>query len=59
MRLNEIDDEMGFETMEEHCSNAGEMLDDETSLNLAVGNLNPFTMKQLDNWHPDKSQKVK
>lgn len=41
-----------------YCSNAGEILDDETSLHLAVGNLNPFTMKRLDNWHPDNSKKV-
>lgn len=42
----------------EFCSNAGVKLDDKTALNLAVGNLNPFTMKQLDNWHPDRREQV-
>lgn len=43
----------------EYCCNAGEMLDEETALNLAVGNLNPFTLKALDDWHPDRNTKVK
>lgn len=38
----------------ELCCNAGVLLDDETALDLAVGNLNPFSMKRLDNWHPDR-----
>lgn len=40
----------------ELCCNAGVLLDDETALNLAVGNLNPFSMKKLDNWHPDRRE---
>lgn len=55
VRLNEID---AFGTDIQHCSNAGEILQDKTALDLAVGNLNPFTMKQLDDWHPDKRQRV-
>lgn len=43
----------------ELCCNAGVLLDDDTALNLAVGNLNPFSMKKLDNWHPDRREKVK
>lgn len=46
-------------TDEALCSNAGVLLDDETALNLAVGNLNPFSMKKLDNWHPDRIEKVR
>lgn len=42
----------------EYCCNAGELLDDDEALNLAVGNLNPFTMRALDTWHPDKNRKV-
>lgn len=44
-------DEIG--TQIELCCNAGILIDDDTALNLAVGNLNPFSMKQLDDWHPD------
>lgn len=55
VRLNDIE---GSETDVEHCCNAGEILDDATALNLAVGNLNPFTMKKLDNWHPDQMERV-
>lgn len=42
----------------EYCCNAGELLDDETALNLAVGNLNPHGMKKLDSWHPDNLNRV-
>ncbi|XP_018783649.1 PREDICTED: exonuclease 1 [Bactrocera latifrons] len=39
-----------------YCSNAGVIIDDqERALQLALGNLNPFTFKQLDNWHPDRN----
>nr|XP_029715845.1 exonuclease 1 [Aedes albopictus] len=38
------------------CGNAGSFLDEETALQLALGNLNPFNMKRLDNWHPDDPQ---
>lgn len=55
VRLNDTE---AFGTQIEHCCNAGEFLDDGIALNLAVGNLNPFTMKQLDNWHPDNCEKV-
>lgn len=55
VRLNEIE-ELGTEI--EYCSNAGEILDDKTALNLAVGNLNPFTLKKLDDWHPDQRERV-
>lgn len=43
----------------ELCCNAGVILDDETALDLAVGNLNPFSMKRLDNWHPDRRETEK
>lgn len=55
VRLNDIN-ELGTEV--EYCSNSGELLDDSTSLDLAVGNLNPFGMARLGSWHPDKRQKV-
>lgn len=38
----------------EFYSNAGTEFDNEIAFQLALGNLNPFTLKQLDNWHPDK-----
>lgn len=56
VRLNEID-EIGTDL--ELCTNAGELMsDDKTALDLAVGNLNPFNLKRLDNWHPDKTLQV-
>lgn len=37
----------------ELCCNAGKFLDEKIALQLALGNVDPFSMKQLDNWHPD------
>lgn len=51
VRLHELEE---FGTDIEHCSNAGKFLDDKTALDLAVGNLDPFTFKKLDNWHPNQ-----
>ncbi|XP_067624634.1 exonuclease 1 [Eurosta solidaginis] len=52
-RLHPLSD---FDTDERYCSNAGTPIDDEEqALHLALGNLNPFTLKQLDDWHPDKN----
>ncbi|KAH8263269.1 hypothetical protein KR044_006686 [Drosophila immigrans] len=49
-----------YKTDESYCSNAGTLLtDSEMAFNLALGNLNPFTLKQLDSWHPDKSAATK
>lgn len=53
VRLNEID-ELGTDI--ELCSNAGTFLDDETSFQLALGNLDPFTLRKLDDWDPDLHQ---
>lgn len=36
------------------CDNAGEKLDEETAFQLAIGNTNPFTLKQLDSWDPSE-----
>lgn len=38
----------------EFCTNAGTELDDGIAFQLALGNLNPFTLKKLDNWSPDE-----
>ncbi|VVC96327.1 unnamed protein product [Leptidea sinapis] len=35
------------------CGNAGEILDPRVAYQLALGNLEPFTLKQMDNWDPD------
>lgn len=51
VRLHKIEE---FGTDIEYCSNAGKIVDDKTALDLAVGNLNPFTFEKLDNWHPNK-----
>lgn len=49
VRLNDIE-QLGTDV--EHCCNAGTIAVDSTALDLAVGNLNPFTFKKLDDWHP-------
>ncbi|TDG47836.1 hypothetical protein AWZ03_005790 [Drosophila navojoa] len=52
-RLHPLED---YETDERYCSNAGSLLpDSEKAMQLALGNLNPFTLKALDNWHPDQA----
>ncbi|XP_013111939.2 exonuclease 1 [Stomoxys calcitrans] len=52
-RLHDLD---VFGTDEKHCSNAGSLLDDEDlAFQLALGNLNPFTLQKMDDWHPEKS----
>lgn len=57
VRLHEFDE---IDTNEEHCCNAGEIMDDDVkALNLAVGNLDPFKMIKLDDWHPDQREKVR
>ncbi|XP_065079181.1 exonuclease 1 isoform X2 [Ochlerotatus camptorhynchus] len=50
IRLNDPE-EMG--TDPELCCNAGNLLEDDAAFQLALGNLDPFSMKRLDNWHPD------
>ncbi|XP_026486952.2 exonuclease 1 [Vanessa tameamea] len=50
VRLTETDDE-DVETA--LCGNAGELLEPEIAFQLALGNLEPFTLKKLDDWHPD------
>ncbi|XP_053688445.1 exonuclease 1 [Sabethes cyaneus] len=49
-RLNDPE-EMGTDS--ELCCNAGSFLDEGTALQLALGNLDPFSMKSMDDWHPD------
>lgn len=41
----------------EYCCNSGKMLDDETAFQLAIGNLNPFTLEKMDDWCPDTALK--
>lgn len=51
-RLNSLED---HKTEEIYCSNAGTLLSDsEQALHLALGNLNPFSLKRLDTWHPER-----
>ncbi|CAB3260287.1 unnamed protein product [Arctia plantaginis] len=50
VRLTEPDDE---DVEQAFCVNAGELLDPKISFQLALGNLDPFTLKKMDDWHPD------
>lgn len=42
----------------ELCCNAGSTLDDVTAFQLAIGNLDPFTLQKMDNWNPESKLKV-
>uniref|UniRef100_A0A182M264 Exonuclease 1 n=1 Tax=Anopheles culicifacies TaxID=139723 RepID=A0A182M264_9DIPT len=53
-RLADPDEE---ETPEQYCCNAGKFLDEKTAFDLAVGNLDPFTLRKMDDWHPDTAEK--
>ncbi|XP_063892903.1 exonuclease 1 [Helicoverpa armigera] len=35
------------------CVNAGELLNPDIAFQLALGNLDPFSLKKMDDWHPD------
>lgn len=54
-RLNDLADDSADV---EWCGNAGTLMDDRTAFQLALGNIDPFSMKQLDTWNPDKDIKV-
>ncbi|KAH8324326.1 hypothetical protein KR074_005329 [Drosophila pseudoananassae] len=44
-----------FETDVRYCSNAGTLMEDkDQALHLALGNINPFSLKRLDSWTPEK-----
>uniref|UniRef100_A0A1A9W9Z0 Exonuclease 1 n=1 Tax=Glossina brevipalpis TaxID=37001 RepID=A0A1A9W9Z0_9MUSC len=51
-RLNDLED---FNSSESYCVNAGTLLDDQKALQLALGNLNPFTLEPIDNWKPENN----
>ncbi|XP_052889275.1 exonuclease 1 isoform X2 [Anopheles moucheti] len=53
-RLTDPDEE---ETPEQYCCNSGKFLDENTAFELAVGNLDPFSLRKMDDWHPDTVQK--
>lgn len=50
VRLTEPDDEDIEQAL---CVNAGELLEPKIAFQLALGNLDPFTLKKMDDWHPD------
>lgn len=53
LRLNELDDE----TDVEHCCNAGTILEPDTALQIALGNLNPRKLDVCNDFDPDKKHK--
>ncbi|CAG9793707.1 unnamed protein product [Diatraea saccharalis] len=52
VRLTEPDDEDVEQAL---CVNAGELLSDDVAFQLALGNLDPFSLRKMDDWHPDTS----
>lgn len=57
-KLVRLNDPESCGTKPEYCRNAGEFLDDERAFQLALGNLDPFTLKQVDVWSPDKANNI-
>lgn len=55
-RLVRLTDPEECGTKLDYCRNAGEFYDDERAFQLALGNLDPFTLKKVDNWSPDKPE---
>lgn len=41
------------ETDAQYCDNAGEFFDERLAFEMALGNVDPFTLEQLDRWSPD------
>lgn len=54
-KLEHLTDPEESGTPKEHCKNAGEFFDEDTAFQLALGNLDPFTLKKVDDWNPDKA----
>ncbi|CAH2981171.1 unnamed protein product [Chilo suppressalis] len=52
VRLTEPDDEDVEQAL---CVNAGNLLEDEIAFQLALGNLDPFSLRKMDDWHPDNA----
>ncbi|CAG4939138.1 unnamed protein product [Parnassius apollo] len=53
VRLTEPDDEDIEQVL---CVNAGELLDPKVAYQLALGNLDPFSLKKMDDWNPDNRE---
>uniref|UniRef100_A0A182RZK4 Exonuclease 1 n=1 Tax=Anopheles funestus TaxID=62324 RepID=A0A182RZK4_ANOFN len=43
-------------TPDQYCCNAGKFMDEKTAFELAVGNLDPFSLRKMDDWHPDAAE---
>ncbi|XP_053658213.1 exonuclease 1 [Anopheles marshallii] len=56
-RQTRLTDPDEVETPEQYCCNAGKFLDENTAFELAVGNLDPFSLRKMDDWHPDSVEK--
>lgn len=41
-----------------HCCNAGKMMENKIALQLALGNLSPYDLKEMDSWCPDRDIKT-
>lgn len=54
VRLNKLPEDFDISL----CSNAGTLCDNDTAFQLALGNVNPFTLKKLDDWNPDAFSQV-
>lgn len=53
-KLEYLTDPEACGTNIEHCRNAGDFFDEATAFQLALGNLDPFSLKKVDDWNPDK-----
>lgn len=53
-----LTDPTAIGTPNEYCYNIGKKLDNETAFQLALGNLDPFTLKVVDNWSPNGNASI-
>uniref|UniRef100_A0A182NGF0 Exonuclease 1 n=1 Tax=Anopheles dirus TaxID=7168 RepID=A0A182NGF0_9DIPT len=55
-RQTRLEDPDAEGTPEQYCCNAGTFQDEKTAFELAVGNLDPFSMRRMGDWHPDQCE---
>lgn len=57
-KLVHLSDPEAVGTDSKYCSNAGEFFDAAMAFQMALGNIDPFTLKKLDDWSPDDRPKL-
>ncbi|KAK5639537.1 hypothetical protein RI129_012029 [Pyrocoelia pectoralis] len=53
-----LNDPKDCDTSTEYLKNAGTLDDSEKAFEMAVGNIDPISLKVMDNWNPDGDEKI-